>query len=84
MAKLTVISEVLRKAKAKTLPMGTLVRLPWRDGEVAVVTLLGWICLTSNATWSNFALSEVEVLSAGFKIEPEQQALPAEFEIEQR
>lgn len=74
MAKLTIISDrKILKAKAKTLPIGTLVRLPWRQDEIAIVTFIGLVSLSSDSTWSDFAQSEVEVLPSGFKIELEQQ-----------
>ena len=74
MAKLTIISEgKILKAQAKTLPIGTLVRLPWRQDEIAITTFLGLISLSSDATWHNFGCPDVEVLPSGFKIELEQQ-----------
>ena len=73
MAKLTIISDrKILKAKAKTLPIGTLVRLPWRRDEIAIVTFIGLVSLSSDSIGRG-RQSEVEVLPSGFKIELEQQ-----------
>ena len=73
MARLTTQEQSPKTVNPEYLPHGTLVRLPWRNNEIAIVTFLGLISLSSDATWHNFGCPDVEVLPSGFKIELEQQ-----------